>query len=515
MSQVSPSSGQSPEASKVSKTADAVAGKTDSPSGATSLHDVCHFAEGNMCRLEGKPCRRCLTAVEVVSHAEAAGRLDEEVVVSPSRDIPPRSIPPRLPSLESERIQSDLLAGRVERYLKQLREFEDEYRELLRLPLTLSTPILREQLLRLRSQFSTVESFRETHFQLHTALEAHREGSRMGVLTPAQKELLERSKETLERLSRASRFLINYFETLMRTLDRHSEAALVCLHEKSYELALRIFSGYRQTEGSPIGLQTRRTLRILSYGEGFDVVEKSLHLPLHGITELQRRAFSSLQNEIEKLILLNGAPHVIPHYFARINSRSGVLFLERAEGDFSEVIFKQGVKKTQLKVLLKGVLQGVVEAHKRHIVHNDIKLENILIEKGEAYLGDFGHAQFEGKPCIGGTKQYAPPERFEKPNETTSKSDIWSFGVLCFVALTGTFPFPESLLVRGDIFRRQSMITTHLQEGFAKERKRTRLLDPDGALQDVIFRALCLDPAHRSSAEELLRHPYFIESGEE
>jgi eukaryotic-like serine/threonine-protein kinase len=86
-------------------------------------------------------------------------------------------------------------------------------------------------------------------------------------------------------------------------------------------------------------------------------------------------------------------------------------------------------------------------AHQRHIVHRDVKPQNVLIDvEGSAKVTDFGIARTldqEGLTADGrvlGTTDYVSPEQ-ALGHKVTGQSDLYSLGIVLFEMLTGEVPF--------------------------------------------------------------------------
>jgi serine/threonine protein kinase len=97
------------------------------------------------------------------------------------------------------------------------------------------------------------------------------------------------------------------------------------------------------------------------------------------------------------------------------------------------------------KSIFFDLFTAVSRLHEHHIVHRDIKLENlIVVDSGAVKLADFGLAEVlppgaKLRSRRGFYRYWAPEVILAKPQD--EKVDIWALGISLFACLTGAFPF--------------------------------------------------------------------------
>src|SRR5262245_6496288 len=147
-------------------------------------------------------------------------------------------------------------------------------------------------------------------------------------------------------------------------------------------------------------------------------------------------------------------PNVIPVYEA--GEADGVLYLAMryVEGtDLRALIDSDGALAPERAVrLIWQVAHALDAAHRRGLVHRDVKPPNVLIaQEGEehAYLTDFGLTKradssrgFTRTGLFVGTPDYAAPEQI-RGEHSDARGDVYALGCLLFNSLTGRVPFPR------------------------------------------------------------------------
>ena len=155
--------------------------------------------------------------------------------------------------------------------------------------------------------------------------------------------------------------------------------------------------------------------------------------------------------------------------------------------------------------LLRDVVEGVAHAHRRGVVHRDIKPDNVMLAERHALLMDFGVAKAMSDATsasdltsIGislGTPAYMAPEQAAADPAIDHRADIYSLGILAYEMLTGKPPFTGSP---------HQVLTAQI--GTAPENLLRVKPDLPPALAQIVMKALEKDPSNRfQSADEMLQ----------
>jgi non-specific serine/threonine protein kinase len=158
------------------------------------------------------------------------------------------------------------------------------------------------------------------------------------------------------------------------------------------------------------------------------------------------RNYKKITNEIEIFSSLNHK-NIISLYEVFENRKYIFLVTEYAEkGDLLSLLQRSGpFSESQIYIVIKDIINALMFIHKQNILHRDIKLDNILLDKdNNLKLCDFGISLKIDKDTYYtdrcGTPAYIAPEII-KSKYKGFKSDYWSLGVTLFILLTASPPF--------------------------------------------------------------------------
>ena len=145
------------------------------------------------------------------------------------------------------------------------------------------------------------------------------------------------------------------------------------------------------------------------------------------------------------------------------------------------------------------VAQGIAAAHEQHIIHRDIKPQNMIISKdGTVKVADFGIARAVSSQTMNatavGSVHYISPEQ-ARGGYCDERSDIYSFGITMYEMVTGRVPFEGDNTV--------TVALAHLEEPIT----RPSVYNPQipVSLENIILKCTEKKPEHRyRSVEEVI-----------
>jgi serine/threonine protein kinase/formylglycine-generating enzyme required for sulfatase activity len=142
-------------------------------------------------------------------------------------------------------------------------------------------------------------------------------------------------------------------------------------------------------------------------------------------------------------------PHIVPVYDVGSTPEFPFFVVSKyvPGTDLATKLKESRVSCLQAAELVAAVAEALHYAHKKGLVHRDVKPGNILIDaEGKPYLVDFGLALREenvGKgPTYAGTPNYMSPEQARgEGHRVDGRSDIFSLGIVFYELLVGRRPF--------------------------------------------------------------------------
>src|SRR5882672_8473680 len=148
-------------------------------------------------------------------------------------------------------------------------------------------------------------------------------------------------------------------------------------------------------------------------------------------------------------------PNLVQVHDIELMGDANYIVLEFIRGKSLRDALNQGaLPLPQTFAIMHGVLQALDYAHKRAIVHRDMKPENVLLsDEGDVKVADFGIARLTDDSGAGstatktgttvGTPQYMSPEQVAS-SKVDGRSDLYSAGIMFYELVVGQPPFTAS-----------------------------------------------------------------------
>uniref|UniRef100_A0A3P9D5Z3 non-specific serine/threonine protein kinase n=1 Tax=Maylandia zebra TaxID=106582 RepID=A0A3P9D5Z3_9CICH len=262
-------------------------------------------------------------------------------------------------------------------------------------------------------------------------------------------------------------------------------------------------------QGRPLQVGFYEIIRTLGKGN-FAVVKLARHkvtktqvaIKIIDKTRLNPSNLEKIYREVQIMKLLNH-PHIIKLYQVMETKDMLYIVTEYAKnGEMFDHLTSNGrLSEDEARKKFWQILAAVDYCHRHHIVHRDLKTENLLLDANmNIKLADFGFGNFynAGEPLSTwcGSPPYAAPEVFEGKEYEGPQLDIWSLGVVLYVLVCGSLPFDGASL---------PALRQRVTEG--------RFRIPFFMSQDcenLIRKMLVVDPAKRISIAQIKQHRWMM-----
>ncbi|XP_053088886.1 MAP/microtubule affinity-regulating kinase 3a isoform X1 [Pangasianodon hypophthalmus] len=223
-------------------------------------------------------------------------------------------------------------------------------------------------------------------------------------------------------------------------------------------------------------------------------------------TQLNPTSLQKLFREVRIMKILNH-PNIVKLFEVIETERNLYLVMEYASGGevFDYLVTHGRMKEKEARAKFRQIVSAVQYCHQKHIVHRDLKAENLLLDADmNIKIADFG---FSNQFTVGnkldtfcGSPPYAAPELFQGKKYDGPEVDVWSLGVILYTLVSGSLPFDGQNLkeLRERVLRGKYRIPFYMSTD----------------CENLLKRFLVLNPAKRGTLEQIMKDRW-INSGSE
>ncbi|XP_037550868.1 MAP/microtubule affinity-regulating kinase 3a isoform X6 [Nematolebias whitei] len=214
-------------------------------------------------------------------------------------------------------------------------------------------------------------------------------------------------------------------------------------------------------------------------------------------TQLNPNSLQKLFREVRIMKILNH-PNIVKLFEVIETERTLYLVMEYASGGevFDYLVAHGRMKEKEARAKFRQIVSAVQYCHQKHIVHRDLKAENLLLDADmNIKIADFG---FSNEFTLGnkldtfcGSPPYAAPELFQGKKYDGPEVDVWSLGVILYTLVSGSLPFDGQNLkeLRERVLRGKYRIPFYMSTD----------------CENLLKRFLVLNPAKRGTLEQIMK----------
>uniref|UniRef100_A0AAR2LPI4 non-specific serine/threonine protein kinase n=1 Tax=Pygocentrus nattereri TaxID=42514 RepID=A0AAR2LPI4_PYGNA len=215
--------------------------------------------------------------------------------------------------------------------------------------------------------------------------------------------------------------------------------------------------------------------------------------------------FSIMEVRIMKIL---NHPNIVKLFEVIETEKTLFLVMEYASGGevFDYLVAHGRMKEKEARAKFRQIVSAVQYCHQKHIVHRDLKAENLLLDADmNIKIADFG---FSNEFTVGnkldtfcGSPPYAAPELFQGKKYDGPEVDVWSLGVILYTLVSGSLPFDGQNLkeLRERVLRGKYRIPFYMSTD----------------CENLLKRFLVLNPAKRGTLEQIMKDRWINAGSEE
>lgn len=278
------------------------------------------------------------------------------------------------------------------------------------------------------------------------------------------------------------------------TIDHH--------HSTDDNANPRITSRSRTSDEPHIGKY--RLMKTIGKGN-FAKVKLAKHVPtgrevaikIIDKTQMNPSSLQKLFREVRIMKILDH-PNIVKLFEVIETEKTLYLVMEYASGGevFDYLVAHGRMKEKEARAKFRQIVSAVQYCHQKHIVHRDLKAENLLLD-GDMHIkiADFGFSNefIPGSKLdtFCGSPPYAAPELFQGKKYDGPEVDVWSLGVILYTLVSGSLPFDGQNLkeLRERVLRGKYRIPFYMSTD----------------CENLLKKFLVLNPAKRASLETIMK----------
>ncbi|BFZ12243.1 hypothetical protein BsWGS_15282 [Bradybaena similaris] len=214
-------------------------------------------------------------------------------------------------------------------------------------------------------------------------------------------------------------------------------------------------------------------------------------------TQLNPSSLQKLFREVRIMKLLDH-PNIVKLFEVIETEKTLYLVMEYASGGevFDYLVAHGRMKEKEARAKFRQIVSSVQYCHQKHIVHRDLKAENLLLDADmNIKIADYGFSN-EFVPgnkldTFCGSPPYAAPELFQGKKYDGPEVDVWSLGVILYTLVSGSLPFDGQNLkeLRERVLRGKYRIPFYMSTD----------------CENLLKKFLVLNPVKRASLETIMK----------